>query len=101
MGELYNVTESVLTIHFERVANPIDKRLALHGQLLDRNGRRTWAGWGETEADILAHAAAWWDDCHGRAAHTPEIRVDETWPHPVLARTIQRTVQQYQAARLR
>jgi hypothetical protein len=97
---LYTVTPRPVRAHFTRVASPTDPRLKLLGELIDDTGRRVWAGFGQHEAEILAHAAAWFDNSHGRAAHTPLIEVDETWPHPLLARVIQETVQQAQAARL-
>lgn len=99
-NELYTLGTTAVRITFVRTAHPVDPRLTVHGELKDLKGRRFWAGWGQSEADILRHAAEWLDDCHGRAAHTPPILTDETWPFDGLADAIQREVQQRQAARL-
>ena len=99
--ELYNHSTQPVHIHFTENTNPVDPRLTLLGELLDTSGRRVWAGYGRHQAEILAHAAAWLDDCHGRAAHTPPIVVDQSWPFPLLAQNIQLQVQDSQAARLR
>ena len=99
--ELYDNSTQSVHIHFTENASPVDPRLALLGELLDSNGRRVWAGYGRHEAEILTHAAAWLDDCHGRAAHTPSIVVDQSWPFPLLAESIQHQVQAAQSARLR
>ena len=100
MGLYDNSTQSV-RIHFTENASPVDPRLILLGELRDASGKRVWAGYGRHQAEILAHAAAWLDDCHGRAAHTPPIVVDQSWPFPLLAQNIQLQVQASQAARLR
>lgn len=99
--ELYNRSTQPVRIHFTENTSPVDPRLTLLGELLDASGRRVWAGYGRHQAEILAHAAAWLDDCHGRAGHTPPIAVDQSWPFPLLAQNIQLQVQDSQAARLR
>lgn len=88
-------------IHFTENASPVDPHLVLYGELRDANDKRIWAGYGRSQAEILARAAAWLDDCHGRAGHTPLIAVDQSWPFPLLAESIQHQVQASQVARLR
>ena len=99
--EIFDHSERPMYIRFVDQVSPIDPRLQLLGELCDAKGARVWAGYGRHQAEILAHAAAWLDDCHGRATHTPAITVDQTWPYPELAENIQRQVQASQAARLR
>lgn len=98
---LYDNSTQPVHIHFTENASPVDPRLVLLGELRDASGKRVWAGYGRHQAEILAHAASWLDDCHGRAAHTPPIAVDQSWPFPLLAEAIQHQVQAAQSARLR
>lgn len=98
--EIFNHYSPPVSIHFTETASPVDPRLTLRGELVDVNGRRTWAGFGRTQADILRAAAAWLDDCHGRAGHTPAIAVDQSWPFPLLAQSIQHEVQAGHARQL-
>lgn len=98
--EIFNHHSPAVSIHFTEVASPVDPRLTLCGELLDANGRRAWAGFGRTQSDILRAAATWLDDCHGRAGHTPAILVDDTWPVPGLAASIQQEVQAGHARQL-
>lgn len=98
--EMFDHSERPVYVHFVDQVSPIDPRLQLMGELRDAAGRRVWAMFGRHQAEILAHAAAWMDDCHGRAAHTPPIIVDQSWPYPDLAAAIQRQVQDSQTARL-
>lgn len=80
-------------IHFTEVASPVDPRLVTLGELLDVKGHRIWACYGRTQVEIVTAAAAWLDDCHGRAGHTPPIMVDQSRPYQDLAAAIQRQVQ--------
>lgn len=101
MNQLYMFAAPSIRIRFTETPSAVDPRLVLRGELLDSNGARIWAGYGRTQVEILQHAAAWLDDCHGRAGHTPVILADESWPGTRrLAESIQREVQQRQAARL-
>lgn len=64
MGLYGNSTQPV-HIHFTENASPVDPRLVLLGELRDASGKRVWTGYGRHQAEILAHAASWLDDCHG------------------------------------
>jgi hypothetical protein len=98
---LYTVDVVDVTIRFTRIQSPVDVRLHMVGELEDTSGRRVWAGWGANEAEILEKATAWLDDCHGRADHTPLIKLAPGgFLNEDLANAIQRGVWKRQAARL-
>lgn len=99
--ELFDHSVRPVRIRFTENASPVDPRLGTVGELIDDKGDRVWACFGRNQVEIFQRAAEWLDDCHGRAGHTPEIIVDDTWACPQgFAASLQQEVQQRQTARI-